>query len=178
MVHQDRINSAVFSPDGKTVLTASSDRTARLWDPATGRPVGGAMVHQGPVKTAAFSPDGTTVLTGCNEKTVRLWNAATRQPLGKPMVHQGEVESVTFSPDGKSVLTVSWGEDRKLEGQDGAALGRRSLPARRSALGSSRGDQYGGIQPRWSHRSHGKPRPYGAVMGCHHWAIPRTSPHT
>ena len=53
-----------FSPDGKTVLTGSSDKTARLWDAATGRPLGLPMKHQDLVRAVAFSPDGKTVLTG------------------------------------------------------------------------------------------------------------------
>ena len=78
-----------FSPDGKTVLTGSEDKTARLWDAATGQPLGPPLTHQGPVMAVAFSPDGKTVLTGSDDKTARLWDAATGQPLGPPLTHQG-----------------------------------------------------------------------------------------
>ena len=56
--------SVAFSPDGKTVLTGSCDKTARLWDAATGQPIGQPLAHQGAVGAVAFSPDGKTVLTG------------------------------------------------------------------------------------------------------------------
>ena len=65
--------AVAFSPDGKTVLTGSLDQTARLWDRATGRPIGGAMQHQGPVMAVAFRPDGKSVLTASGDNTVRLW---------------------------------------------------------------------------------------------------------
>ena len=73
-----------FSPDGKTVLTGSNDKTARLWDAATGQPLGLPMMHQDGVRAVAFSPDGKTVLTGSEDKTARLWDAATGRPLGLP----------------------------------------------------------------------------------------------
>ena len=50
-----------FSPDGKTVLTGSDDKTARLWDASTGQPIGQPLTHQDAVRAVAFSPDGKTV---------------------------------------------------------------------------------------------------------------------
>lgn len=71
--HEDNVWSVAFSPDGKSVLTGSLDQTARLWDRATLRPIGGAMQHQGPVMAVAFRPDGKGVLTASGDNTVRLW---------------------------------------------------------------------------------------------------------
>ncbi|MGD2084612.1 MAG: AAA-like domain-containing protein [Candidatus Aminicenantes bacterium] len=60
--HNNAVNSVAFSPDGKTVLTGSSDGTARLWEAATGNPVSSPMIHGDWVYSVAFSPDGKTIM--------------------------------------------------------------------------------------------------------------------
>ena len=106
--HQGAVKSAVFSTDGRSILTRSSDNTARLWD-SQGNPQGNPMQHEETVSSAVFSPDGKTILTSSRDGTARLWDQQGN-PLGKPMVHEGGVFSAVFSPDGKTIL--SSGEDR------------------------------------------------------------------
>jgi eukaryotic-like serine/threonine-protein kinase len=103
--HDGPVDSAAFSPDGKTILTGGDDRVARLWDAVTGQPIGQPMRHRGTVCAVAFSPDGKSLITASADKTAQRWDAATRQPIGTPIKHDGEVRAVAFSPDGKTFLT-------------------------------------------------------------------------
>jgi hypothetical protein len=71
----DYVLSAAFSPDGKRIVTASLDKTARVWDAATGKAIGKPLKgHSGYVYSAAFSPDGKRIVTASDDKTARIWD--------------------------------------------------------------------------------------------------------
>ena len=103
--HTGAVDSMAFSPDGKTLASGSSDGTIRLWEVATGRPIGSPLTgHTGWVLSVAFSPDGKTLASGGKDDTVRLWDVATRQQIGAPLTGYGRwVTSVAFSPDGMTL---------------------------------------------------------------------------
>ena len=61
--HAAGVNSVAFSPDGRLLVTASQDRSARIWDAATGRALGPPLAAESAVTDAEFSPDGRTVVT-------------------------------------------------------------------------------------------------------------------
>ena len=105
--HDGNINSAVFSPDGKYIVTASLDNTARVWDAATGKPATKPLKHNSTVNSAVFSPDGKYIVTASWDNTARVWDAATGKPVTEPLKHDRSVSSAVFSPDGEYVVTAS-----------------------------------------------------------------------
>ena len=73
--HDDRVWSVAFSPDGSRIVTASLDRTARIWDAATAKEIAVLRGHDYPVTSAAFSPDGSRIVTASVDEAVRFWDA-------------------------------------------------------------------------------------------------------
>ena len=113
-IHSGQVHSATFSPDGRRVVTASEDSTARLWDVETGKVIAVLLGHEGSVQSAAFSPDGRRVVTASDDNTARLWDAETGKVIAVLQGHEGPVQHAVFSPDGRRVVTASWDNTARL----------------------------------------------------------------
>ncbi len=112
--HLDSVDSMAFSPDGQRIVTGSDDRTARVWDAASGRELFKIMGHNGPVNSVGFSQDGHRIITSSDDQTARVWEAATGRELFKLMGHRGSVSSAAFSRDGQWIVTGSHDQTAKV----------------------------------------------------------------
>ena len=97
---------ATFSPNGDRLLTTSRDRTARIWDTATGKPLSPPLPHDQVVCRGEFSPDGRRVATVSDDDLARVWDADTGQPLTPPINHAASADVSAFSGSGRYFLTV------------------------------------------------------------------------
>ena len=108
------MNSAVFSPDGSRIVSASFDNTARVWDAKTGVVVATLSGHTDRVVSAAFSPDGSRVITASSDNTARVWDAVTGVSLTILWGHTNQLVSAAFSPDGLYVITASLDQTARI----------------------------------------------------------------
>jgi dipeptidyl aminopeptidase/acylaminoacyl peptidase len=107
MKHEKEVNSAQFSPDGQRIVTASRDKTARLWDAASAKPVGETVRHEGMITSAQFSPDSKRIVTASADKTARVWDVGSGKPIiGEPMKYEDVVNSAQFSTDSQRIVIV------------------------------------------------------------------------
>jgi WD40 repeat protein len=100
------VTAVTFSPDGSLIATASEDRTARIWEIASGDQLRELSGHSSEVNAVAFSPDGSLIATASEDHTARIWHAL-KGTLTVLRGHTSGVTDVAFSPDGSLIATAS-----------------------------------------------------------------------
>ena len=115
--HTQWITAVAWSPNGRWILTGSTDHIARIWDVATGAVVRQLEGHTGDIDDVAWSPDGRQILTGGEDRIARIWDAASGKSVRTLTGHTDWVEAVAWSPDGQRLLT---GGDRTARIWDAA----------------------------------------------------------
>jgi WD40 repeat protein/serine/threonine protein kinase len=104
--HTRSVRSAAFSPDGKQIVTASADRSARIWDAASGKQLLLLTGHTDRVNSATFSPDGKRIVTASTDNSARIWDTATGRQL-LLIGYTAALNFAAFSPDGKQIVMAS-----------------------------------------------------------------------
>ncbi|HVT14686.1 MAG TPA: WD40 repeat domain-containing protein [Thermoanaerobaculia bacterium] len=105
--HQSAVLFAAWSPNGKRIVTTGADRTARIWDAASGEQLALMSGDEDWVWSAAWSPDGSRIVTAGADRVARVWDAGTGQLLLALKGHQGRLTAVEWAPGGGRVLTAS-----------------------------------------------------------------------
>jgi RNA polymerase sigma factor (sigma-70 family) len=140
--HAGPVEALCFSADGKVLVSASWDKTARLWDAATGKELR-RLSHEDTVREIAFSPDGKALATETVPKkggpTLHLWDLTTGKEVWSAPVASVRLLAVGWSADGRTVLTAAYldGTVRRWDaatGKEGDAL---ALPGRLEAAAFS-----------------------------------------
>ncbi len=96
--------SVALSGDGSIAMTGGRDRTARLWEAKTGKPIGKPLLLADAVHAVAIAPDGRSIAAGSDDKMVKIWDASSGQIIGKPLAQRGPVRALAFSPDSRRLL--------------------------------------------------------------------------
>jgi WD40 repeat protein len=112
--------SAVFSPDGRRVLVASSDWHASIWNARTGKFIaalakprwnGESFTHSNPVTDAVYSPDGKLIVTTGDDRLARVWTASGK---ARPVIftrHRGPVLQAVFDPRRSRYVATSGADE-------------------------------------------------------------------
>jgi WD40 repeat protein/serine/threonine protein kinase len=110
--HQGPVEAVAVTPDGRVILSASADKTLRLWDASDGKLVRYLLGHSDTVHGVAISPDGKRAVSAGWDKVVRLWDLTNGNEIKRFTGHFDKVQAVAYAPDGRSA--VSGGSDGLL----------------------------------------------------------------
>lgn len=122
--HNHFVQDITLSNDGRFALTASWDKTMRLWNLATGKTESSFLGHTNDVMSVSFSPDNRLIVSGSRDKTIKVWN--TRGDLkgeftagsGRGSSASGHTEwvaCVRYSPDATKPMVVTAGWDKMVK---------------------------------------------------------------
>jgi small GTP-binding protein len=107
--HSQSILAIAWSPDGRYIVTGSSDGTIRQWEVSSGRCLRTLEGHAGDVRSVAWHADGRHILSGGSDRSVRLWDTELGRCLNVITSHADEVIHVTWTTDGDH--SISCDED-------------------------------------------------------------------
>ena len=126
--HTIGVESAAYSPDGREIVSASADKTIRIWDAVTGECKRVLEGHTDYVYSAAYSPDGRKIVSASWDKTIRIWNVVTGEC--KLEGHTWAVSSTAYSPDGREIVSASSDKTIKVwNADDSREVYSYSLPS-------------------------------------------------
>jgi WD40 repeat protein len=95
---------ARFSPDGRSILTWTSDGTARIWSVRSGNQSYSTLHHAGPIVAAAFDPESRRVVTAGVDGLVKVWDLASQGSLEFQQPSHNGIQTAQWSPDGKRIF--------------------------------------------------------------------------
>ncbi|KAF3935356.1 hypothetical protein ABW19_dt0209518 [Dactylella cylindrospora] len=112
--HTYRVNSVAFSPNNRLLVSASDDKTIKLWDITSGAILQTLVGHALSVSCVTFSPDSRRLASGSQDRTVKLWDAVSGSMLQNLNGHSRPVKSIAFSSHDRWLASASTDKTIKL----------------------------------------------------------------
>ncbi len=111
--HKGHVTGVRFTPNNRWLITASADKTVRIWDlndPIPGSASFALRGHEGGIETLAVTPDGCRLFTGSADKTVHYWDLGdfSHAPASHELSRfRHQIRIVKISPDGRWLIVAT-----------------------------------------------------------------------
>ncbi|MFP4650991.1 MAG: WD40 repeat domain-containing protein [Phormidium sp.] len=112
--HDGHVTSISFSPNGRLIASAGSDRTIRVWDWQSGREIQRLAGNTSTVASLSFSPDGQMIVSGSQDGIIKLWELETGNVVHRIEAHIRRVTSLDFSSTGDFIVSGSLNSTAKI----------------------------------------------------------------
>jgi WD40 repeat protein len=112
--HSQGVSACAVTPDGRRVVSASDDKTLKIWDLESGRVLATLEGHAAQVRACAVTPDGRRVVSASDDKTLKVWDLESGRALATLEGHAREVSACAVTSDGRRVISASWDKTLKV----------------------------------------------------------------
>ncbi|MEH1904390.1 MAG: hypothetical protein V7L04_24010 [Nostoc sp.] len=147
--HSDSVKAVAVTPNGQQVISASDDKTLKVWNLATGEEQFTLNGHNSYVKAVAVTPNGQQVISASYDNTLKVWNLATGEEQFTLNGHSDSVNAVAVTPNGQQVISalrdttlkvwnLATGEEQfTLNGHSNSILGLAVTPNGQQVISAS-----------------------------------------
>ncbi len=111
--HSGEVSAVVVTLDGRRAVSASWDRTLKVWDLEQGLELRTMHGHSDRVNAVAVTPDGRRAVSASDDRTLRVWDLEHGVVVHTLIGHDGPVTAIAVTPDGQQAVSASW--DRTLK---------------------------------------------------------------
>jgi len=111
--HSAWVHACSYSPDGHRIVSASSDKTLKVWDTESSEAIATLSGHAWDVSACSYSPDGRRIVSG-SYFSLKVWDAESSEEIATLSRHSHRVWACSYSPDGHRIVSGSWDKTLKI----------------------------------------------------------------
>ena len=112
--HEGSVIAVAVTPDGKRIVSGSSDNNLKVWGLESGQCLATFGGHTNSIHAIAVTPDGKKIVSSSYDKTLKVWDLESGLCISNLIGHSEWVGGIAITPDGKKVVSGSLDKTLKV----------------------------------------------------------------